>query len=110
MKLNYFQMRSYTMFDKAIKKKEIILFFRFLVCFLVCWLPFFVLNNIVNTIIKLSSKSNTFLINDFILFLCSWLGYINSFLNPIIYTVFNMEFRKAFAKILFSKCRSPSTP
>jgi hypothetical protein len=98
------------MFDKAIKKKEIILFFRFLVCFLVCWLPFFVLNNIVNTIIKLSSKSNTFLINDFILFLCSWLGYINSFLNPIIYTVFNMEFRKAFAKILFSKCRSPSTP
>ncbi|CAF1163810.1 unnamed protein product [Adineta steineri] len=77
-----------------------------LICFLVCWLPFFVLNNIVNTIIKLSKKSNTFLVNDFILFLCSWLGYINSFLNPIIYTVFNLEFRKAFAKILFSPCRS----
>jgi len=85
------------------KKKRLCLF---LVCFLVCWLPFFVLNNIVNAIVKLSKKSHTFLINDIILSLCVWLGYINSFLNPIIYTIFNLEFRKAFAKILFSSCRS----
>ncbi|CAF3203024.1 unnamed protein product [Rotaria socialis] len=80
-----------------------------LICFLVCWLPFFVLNNIVNTFVKLSKKSSSFLVNDFILSLCVWLGYINSFLNPIIYTIFNMEFRKAFAKILFSPCRSASS-
>jgi len=77
-----------------------------LICFLVCWLPFFVLNNLVNAIFKLSSKSNILPVNDFILSFCVWLGYINSFLNPIIYTIFNLEFRKAFAKILFSSCRS----
>ena len=68
------------------------------------------LNNIVNAIVKLSKKPAKFLINDFILSLCVWLGYINSFLNPIIYTIFNMEFRKAFAKILFSSCGSPNQP
>ncbi|CAF0741576.1 unnamed protein product [Rotaria sordida] len=76
-----------------------------LICFLVCWLPFFVLNNLVNAIVKLSNKSQTLLIHDFTLSLCVWLGYVNSFLNPIIYTIFNLEFRKAFAKILFSSCR-----
>ncbi|CAF2046832.1 unnamed protein product [Rotaria magnacalcarata] len=76
-----------------------------LICFLVCWLPFFVLNNLVNAIVKLSKKSETLLIHDFTLSLCVWLGYVNSFLNPIIYTIFNLEFRKAFAKILFSPCR-----
>ncbi|CAF3402698.1 unnamed protein product [Rotaria socialis] len=76
-----------------------------LICFLVCWLPFFVLNNLVNAIVKLSKKSETLLIQDFTLSLCVWLGYVNSFLNPIIYTIFNLEFRKAFAKILFSPCR-----
>lgn len=34
-----------------------------------------------------------------------WLGYINSFMNPIIYTIFNAEFRRAFKKIL---CRRPT--
>lgn len=76
-----------------------------LVCFLVCWLPFFVLNNLVNAIVKLSNKSPSWLITDFTLSLCVWLGYINSFLNPIIYTIFNLEFRKAFTKILLSICR-----
>ncbi|KQK84663.1 D(3) dopamine receptor [Amazona aestiva] len=30
----------------------------------------------------------------------TWLGYVNSALNPIIYTTFNTDFRKAFLKIL----------
>lgn len=30
----------------------------------------------------------------------TWLGYINSALNPIIYTVFNLDFRRAFKKLL----------
>jgi len=29
-----------------------------------------------------------------------WLGYFNSTLNPIIYTVFSPEFRQAFKKLL----------
>ena len=29
-----------------------------------------------------------------------WLGYSNSCINPILYTIFNEEFRKAFQKIL----------
>ncbi|CAF0929559.1 unnamed protein product [Adineta steineri] len=80
-----------------------------LICFLVCWLPFFVLNNLVNAIFKLLKKSNNLLIKDITLLLCIWLGYINSFLNPIIYTIFNLEFRKAFVKILFSPCRATPT-
>ncbi len=32
-----------------------------------------------------------------------WLGYFNSTLNPIIYTVFSPEFRQAFQRILFGK-------
>jgi hypothetical protein len=28
------------------------------------------------------------------------LGYLNSCLNPIIYTIFNPEFRKAFKRVL----------
>ncbi|CDQ99340.1 unnamed protein product [Oncorhynchus mykiss] len=30
----------------------------------------------------------------------TWLGYLNSAVNPVIYTTFNIEFRKAFIKIL----------
>ena len=33
----------------------------------------------------------------------TWLGYANSTLNPIIYTIFNDDFRQAFSKIIF--CR-----
>ena len=29
-----------------------------------------------------------------------WLGYLNSFVNPVIYTIFNVEFRRAFKKLL----------
>ncbi len=29
-----------------------------------------------------------------------WLGYSNSALNPVIYTVFNKDFRRAFKRIL----------
>lgn len=32
--------------------------------------------------------------------LTTWLGYMNSFVNPVIYTIFNPEFRKAFKKLM----------
>uniref|UniRef100_A0A3P8X545 Dopamine receptor D4a n=1 Tax=Cynoglossus semilaevis TaxID=244447 RepID=A0A3P8X545_CYNSE len=34
----------------------------------------------------------------------TWLGYVNSALNPIIYTVFNTEFRNFFKKVLRRCC------
>jgi dopamine receptor D2 len=33
-----------------------------------------------------------------------WLGYINSALNPVIYTIFNVEFRRAFDRLLRRLC------
>uniref|UniRef100_T1GTP4 G-protein coupled receptors family 1 profile domain-containing protein n=1 Tax=Megaselia scalaris TaxID=36166 RepID=T1GTP4_MEGSC len=41
----------------------------------------------------LQSRNNMFI-------LTTWLGYMNSFVNPVIYTIFNPEFRKAFKKIM----------
>ncbi|CAL8111514.1 unnamed protein product [Orchesella dallaii] len=66
--------------------------------FLACWLPFFTCN-IMDALCSMldngecSPGMTTFL-------LTTWLGYVNSCLNPVIYTVFNPEFRKAFKKIL----------
>ncbi|XP_061739885.1 D(3) dopamine receptor isoform X2 [Nerophis ophidion] len=61
--------------------------------FLICWLPFFV-THILNTHCR-SCDVSPGLYSAF-----TWLGYVNSALNPIIYTTFNVEFRRAFIKIL----------
>lgn len=75
--------------------------------FLFCWLPFFTIN-IINAIcikFKYNISSNPICQPNMILFsVFVWLGYINSFLNPVIYTIFNPEFRKAFKKILVESC------
>jgi 5-hydroxytryptamine receptor 1 len=64
--------------------------------FVVCWLPFFLMYVIVPFCVSCcpSDKLKHFM---------AWLGYINSALNPIIYTIFNMDFRKAFKKLLHIK-------
>lgn len=36
----------------------------------------------------------------------TWLGYFNSAMNPVIYSIFNTEFREAFRKILISYVRN----
>ncbi|XP_036376525.1 D(3) dopamine receptor [Megalops cyprinoides] len=61
--------------------------------FLVCWLPFFV-THILNT------HCSTCHIPAGLYSATTWLGYVNSALNPVIYTTFNVEFRRAFLKIL----------
>uniref|UniRef100_A0A7M4E742 D(3) dopamine receptor n=1 Tax=Crocodylus porosus TaxID=8502 RepID=A0A7M4E742_CROPO len=61
--------------------------------FLVCWLPFF-LTHILNT------HCRSCHVPPELYSATTWLGYVNSALNPIIYTTFNSEFRKAFLKIL----------
>ncbi|KAL0829115.1 hypothetical protein ABMA28_003969 [Loxostege sticticalis] len=67
--------------------------------FLFCWAPFFTCS-VLGAICDKFSLPFSPGVTTFIL--TTWLGYINSFLNPVIYTIFNPEFRKAFRKIL--KC------
>ncbi|XP_076457364.1 D(2) dopamine receptor-like [Babylonia areolata] len=73
--------------------------------FLLCWVPFFTINMITAICIRYEIKDSPACNLDKMFFSFSvWLGYINSFLNPVIYTIFNPEFRKAFKKILTDPC------
>ncbi|XP_059096643.1 D(2) dopamine receptor A-like [Tigriopus californicus] len=67
-------------------------------CFLFCWIPFFTCNMLSAFAMKLDMVSLQPSIDLFII--TTWLGYVNSALNPLIYTFFNHEFRKAFKKII----------
>ncbi|KAJ9581235.1 hypothetical protein L9F63_023582, partial [Diploptera punctata] len=60
--------------------------------FLICWVPFFCVN-IVAAFCKTCIPGIVFKI-------LTWLGYSNSAFNPIIYSIFNTEFRQAFRRIL----------
>ncbi|KHJ97917.1 7 transmembrane receptor, partial [Oesophagostomum dentatum] len=57
-------------------------------CFIFCWLGFSLLYGL-----ELQT-------NDVIWSILFWLGYLNSALNPVIYTVFNREFRTCFKRLL----------
>lgn len=61
--------------------------------FVICWLPFFVKELVVNVCAKceISEEMSNFL---------TWLGYLNSLINPLIYTIFNEDFKKAFQKLV----------
>ncbi|XP_053947289.1 putative tyramine receptor 2 [Anastrepha ludens] len=63
--------------------------------FIACWLPFFFLYILVPAC---GSFCN---IPDSAFAIAFWLGYMNSALNPAIYTIFNKDFRRAFRRILF---------
>uniref|UniRef100_A0A4W4EJ65 G-protein coupled receptors family 1 profile domain-containing protein n=1 Tax=Electrophorus electricus TaxID=8005 RepID=A0A4W4EJ65_ELEEL len=63
--------------------------------FVICWLPFFIQEVIVNTCSSCSPSSE---MANFL----TWLGYLNSLINPLIYTIFNEDFKKAFQKLV--KC------
>ena len=68
--------------------------------FVMCWLPFFIM-----AILQPVCENCHF--NKFVVSLFLWLGYFNSTLNPIIYTIFNLDFRRAFKKLVnrcFPKC------
>ncbi|ALC46062.1 CG18208 [Drosophila busckii] len=63
--------------------------------FIACWLPFFFLYILV------PACSSHCTIPDSAFAIAFWLGYMNSALNPAIYTIFNKDFRRAFRRILF---------
>ncbi|TRY78579.1 hypothetical protein TCAL_11222 [Tigriopus californicus] len=65
--------------------------------FVVCWLPFFLMYVIVPFCSMCSTPSPK------VVQIITWLGYVNSTLNPIIYTIFNTDFRIAFSRIVTGK-------
>ncbi|KAF7260249.1 hypothetical protein EG68_02554 [Paragonimus skrjabini miyazakii] len=65
-------------------------------CFMLCWLPFFIEALLTPFYPELRASR---VVRSILL----WLGYSNSLLNPIIYTIFSPDFRDAFRKILFGR-------
>ncbi|XP_024293784.1 5-hydroxytryptamine receptor 1D [Oncorhynchus tshawytscha] len=66
--------------------------------FIVCWLPFF-----VGTLVLAICKECWF--HPVLFDVFTWLGYLNSLINPVIYTAFNDEFKLAFHKLIkFKRC------
>ncbi|XP_030643626.1 alpha-2C adrenergic receptor [Chanos chanos] len=65
--------------------------------FVVCWFPFFFSYSLYGICREPCEIPETLFKFFF------WIGYCNSSLNPVIYTIFNQDFRRAFQKIL---CKS----
>ncbi|XP_061492004.1 alpha-2A adrenergic receptor [Rhineura floridana] len=61
--------------------------------FVVCWFPFF-FTYTLTAVCKSCPVPHTLFKFFF------WFGYCNSSLNPVIYTIFNHDFRRSFKKIL----------
>ncbi|CAF0798384.1 unnamed protein product, partial [Brachionus calyciflorus] len=80
---------------KALKVLMIIFFM-----FVLFWAPFF----LVNILSALCDENCSFFQNDILILSITWLGYSSSMINPIIYTMFNKSFRKAFINLL--KCQT----
>ncbi|KAG8191870.1 hypothetical protein JTE90_019805 [Oedothorax gibbosus] len=67
--------------------------------FVACWLPFF-------AGALLTALCPSWQPPDSLFSLFLWLGYLNSTLNPVIYTMFSPDFRKAFAKMVLGNRRN----
>uniref|UniRef100_A0A8C5LJQ9 Alpha-2C adrenergic receptor n=1 Tax=Leptobrachium leishanense TaxID=445787 RepID=A0A8C5LJQ9_9ANUR len=62
--------------------------------FVVCWFPFFFSYSLYGICRELCEIPVTLFKFFF------WIGYCNSSLNPVIYTIFNQDFRRSFKKII----------
>ncbi|XP_037321459.2 alpha-2A adrenergic receptor-like [Pungitius pungitius] len=64
--------------------------------FVLCWFPFFFTYT-------LTAVCDSCRVPETLFKMFFWLGYCNSSLNPVIYTIFNVDFRRSFKKILFKR-------
>lgn len=62
--------------------------------FIACWLPFFFMYILTPICSVCYIPPQAFTI-------AFWLGYMNSAINPVIYTIFNKDFRRSFRRVLF---------
>lgn len=62
--------------------------------FIACWLPFFFMYILTPLCSVCYIPPQAFTI-------AFWLGYMNSAINPVIYTIFNKDFRRSFRRVLF---------
>ncbi|XP_065507753.1 alpha-2B adrenergic receptor [Caloenas nicobarica] len=69
--------------------------------FVLCWFPFFFLYSL-GALCPQHCK-----VPDGVFQFFFWIGYCNSSLNPVIYTVFNQDFRRAFRRLLCRR-RAPT--
>ncbi|XP_026030118.1 alpha-1A adrenergic receptor isoform X1 [Astatotilapia calliptera] len=72
-------------------------------CFIMCWLPFFLVLPIGSIFPSCKPPETIFKITF-------WLGYLNSCINPIIYPCFSQEFKKAFHSVLRGQCLRTAVP
>ncbi|KAJ8317512.1 hypothetical protein KUTeg_005416 [Tegillarca granosa] len=77
---------------KARERRATLVLGLVMAAFILCWCPFFTL--------YIASSLCNFCIPNTIFAVFFWAGYCNSALNPIIYTIFNRDFRQAFHKII----------
>ena len=68
--------------------------------FIVCWLPYF------TAVFILAASGGRIVASPRAFVAFSWIGWMNSIINPIIYTVFTKDFRKSFKKILKCQCEN----
>ena len=62
-------------------------------CFVLCWLPFFLLATAVPFCAAACSIPGP------VASVCNWLGYSNSLLNPVIYAIWDRNFRRCFRRL-----------
>ncbi|XP_076362186.1 dopamine receptor 2-like [Tachypleus tridentatus] len=63
--------------------------------FILCWLPFFVTNILMGV-----CGESCVVKPDLVFSTVTWLGWINSGMNPVIYACWSREFKRAFTKLL----------
>lgn len=84
--------------DKAAKQLGIIL-----TCLIVCWTPYFfqvLLYSFMYDVINITAMT-----------ISVYLGYAHSFLNPVLYALFNLRFQRAFRHVLCACCvRTQTSP
>jgi hypothetical protein len=65
--------------------------------FVIAWFPFCIMNLLQGVCKRCSINEN--ILNGFV-----WLGYVSSSINPVVYTIFNRNFRLKFITLLKCQC------